>query len=39
MRLLGGTHRLKRPLTLGARDSGGNGHDVVYKAAAGRASD
>ena len=35
VRLLGGTHRLKHALTLGARDSGGNGYDVVYKAAPG----
>ena len=35
MRLLGGTHRLRHALTLGARDSGGNGYDVVYKAAPG----
>jgi hypothetical protein len=35
LRLLGGRYRLNHPLKLGARDSGGNGHDVVYKAAPG----
>ena len=35
VRLLGGTHRLKHALKLRARDSGGNGYDVVYKAVPG----
>jgi hypothetical protein len=35
VRLLGGTYRLNRPLTLQAADSGANGYDVVYAAAAG----
>jgi hypothetical protein len=35
VRLLGGTYRLSHPLKLGARDSGGNGHDVAYEAAPG----
>ncbi len=35
IRLLGGTYRLNKPLTLGARDSGSNGYDVVYQAAPG----
>lgn len=33
--LRGGEHRLERPLVLDARDSGRNGHDVVYRAAPG----
>ena len=35
IKLRGGTYRLSRPLKLRARDSGGNGHDVVYEAAPG----
>src|SRR5579872_6014401 len=33
--LMSGTYRLAQPLTLGARDSGSNGYDVVWTAAPG----
>jgi hypothetical protein len=35
VQLAGGTYRLSAPLTLGAADSGGNGHTVVWQAAPG----
>jgi hypothetical protein len=35
VRLHGGTYRLTHPLILGPRDSGGNGHQVLYEAAPG----
>jgi hypothetical protein len=35
VRVHGGTYRLSAPLRLRAADSGGNGHDVVYRAAPG----
>ena len=35
IRIAGGTYRQQGPLRLGASDSGGNGHEVVYKAQGG----
>ncbi|MFD5464971.1 ricin-type beta-trefoil lectin domain protein [Kitasatospora sp. NPDC127059] len=35
VQLAGGTYRLTAPLTLGAADSGGNGHRVIWQAAPG----
>ncbi|MFF2081589.1 ricin-type beta-trefoil lectin domain protein [Kitasatospora sp. NPDC058162] len=35
VQLAGGTYRLTAPLTLGAADSGGNGHRVLWQAAPG----
>ena len=36
IRIAGGTYRQRGPLQLGAADSGGNGHEVVYRAQGGQ---